>query len=74
MFRERVDRGLQLLVGQGLGKGLLGGSNVWLAVGASAAAARFLRKGRKPRKLVEQLAPGEKLEIVHLLPGQGRRR
>ena len=74
MFKERVDRGLQLLVGQGLGKGLFGGSNVWLALGASAAALRFLRKGRKPRVLMERLAPGERLEIVHLLPGEGRRR
>lgn len=74
MFKERIDRGLQLVVGQGLGKGLLGGSNAWLAVGGFAAAIRFLRRGRKPRKLVERLAPGEKLEIVHLLPGQRSRR
>ncbi|MEO5680161.1 MAG: hypothetical protein ABIS47_10885 [Acidimicrobiales bacterium] len=52
---------------RGVTKGFLGGSNLWLALGAVAALVRFAQKvgeGRGQVVLVEHLGRGEGLSIV----------
>ncbi len=56
-----------IMLRRGITKGFLGGSNVWLVLGAIAALVRFSQKvgeGRGELLLVECLGPGEGLSIV----------
>jgi len=52
---------------RGITKGFLGGSNLWLALGALAALIRFAQKvgeGRGEVLLVERLEPGQGMSII----------
>lgn len=60
---------LRLLTRLGLTRGLLGGSRVWLTLGAAAVAVRALaRLATKEPEVVfsEELPPGQSLVITHL--------
>jgi hypothetical protein len=68
-----TDRVVRYGLRAGWRKGLGDGSQVWLAVGAVAAAVRLLQRMAGPGKPVvvtERLAPGESLVIRHLPPGE----
>lgn len=63
--RGRPDWAVMLR--RGVTLGFLGGSNVWVALGAVAALVRFSQKigeGRGEVVLVERLGPGQGLSIV----------
>ncbi len=60
---------------RGITKGFLGGSNVWLALGAIAALVRFAQRigeGHGDVLLVEAIAPGEGLSIVDTAIERGK--
>jgi hypothetical protein len=69
---ERLTAGL---VRRGVRQGLLGGSGVWLAIGAVSWLARFLARRPERRVVVEQLAIGETIVVTSVPPPpSGRRR
>ena len=56
-----------IILRRGFTNGFLGGSHLWLALGAVAALVRFFHKVGEDRAqvlLVDQLAPGQSLSIV----------
>lgn len=56
-----------IVLRRGITNGFLGGSNLWLVLGAIAALVRFSQKvgeGRGEVLLVERLGPGEGMSIV----------
>jgi hypothetical protein len=62
------------LVRRGLRRGLLEGSNLWLAVGAAAFVVRFISRAEEPKLVSERLALGESIVVTHLpAPTSGRR-
>ena len=69
LFDRLVKAGMR----HGFRRGVVGGSQVWLAVGAVALGARLLKRMAGPGKPVvvtERLAPGQTLVIRHLRPGE----
>jgi len=69
LFNRLVRAGMR----HGFKRGLGGGSQVWLAVGAVALGARLLQRMASPGKPVivtERLTPGQALIIRHLRPGE----
>lgn len=64
MFERAVRAGLR----HGFRKGLVGGSQAWLALGAVALGVRLVQRfGRPEPEIVrEELRPGETLVIAHL--------
>jgi hypothetical protein len=68
-----VDRAVRAGLRHGWRRGLVGGSQVWLAVGAAALGVRVLQRIASPGKPVvvtERLEPGETIVVRHLLPGE----
>jgi len=68
-----VDRAVRAGMRHGWRRGLVGGSQVWLAVGAAALGVRVLQRLASPGKPVivtERLEPGESIVVRHLLPGE----
>jgi hypothetical protein len=63
-----MDRAVRLGIRHGFRKGLLGGSQAWLAVGAVAVGVRAVQRlaSRKPVVVTESLAPGEAILVRHL--------
>jgi hypothetical protein len=59
------ERTTRTLVRRGIRDGLLGGSGQWLAVGAIAWLARFLRQKPHAKVVVEQLRLGESIVVTH---------
>jgi hypothetical protein len=69
LFDRLVRAGMR----RGFKRGLVGGNQVWLAVGAVALGARLLRRMAAPGKgvtVIERLSPGQALIIRHLQPGE----
>jgi len=66
---ERVAR---IGIRRGFREGLVGGNQVWLALGAAALGVRALQlvAGRRSVVVTERLNPGETLLIRHYLPGE----
>jgi len=69
-----LDRWARQLVRRGVRSGLIGGSNIWLSIGAIAWLFRFLSR-RPPRQVsVERLRLGETILVSHVAaPPRGRR-
>ncbi len=65
-----LDRAVRLGLRHGLRKGLLGGSQWWMAVGAVALGVRVVQRlgSRKPVVVTETLRPGEAIVVRHFLP------
>ena len=63
-----VDRAVRLGIRHGLRKGLLGGSQLWLAVLVAAVGVRLIQRlgARTPIVVTEDLAPGHALVVRHL--------
>jgi len=67
------DRAVRAGLRHGWRRGLVGGSQAWLAVGAAALGVRVLQRLASPGKPVvvtERLEPGETIVVRHLLPGE----
>ena len=72
-MRDRVRRLADRLFRKGARRGLLEGSDLWLAVGAVALLVRVLATKDKPRKVTEELKVGESIVVTHLpAPPAGR--
>jgi hypothetical protein len=68
-----LDRAARLGTRHGIREGVVGGNQVWLAIGAAAFGLRLIRLIGSRRALVvtEHLNPGEALIIRHLSPPEG---
>jgi hypothetical protein len=68
-----IDRAVRLAMRHGFRRGLLGGSQLWMAVGAVALGVRVMQRlgSRKPVVVTERLAPGQTLVIEHLRLPEG---
>jgi hypothetical protein len=66
------DRAVRAGIRHGWRRGLIGGSQAWLAVGAAALGVRVLQRlaAGKPVIVTERLDPGESIIVRHLLPGE----
>jgi hypothetical protein len=66
-----LERAVRVGIRRGLRDGLVGGSRLWLALGAAAVGVRVvqLATARKPVVVTERLAPGEAILVRHFLPG-----
>ena len=64
------DRAVRLGLRHGLRKGLFGGSQLWMAVGAVALGVRVIQRlgARNAVVVTERLNPGDTLVIQHFLP------
>jgi len=68
-----LDRLVRAGMRRGFKRGLVGGNQVWLAVGAVALGARLLQRMASPGRgvtVTERLSPGQALIIRHLQPGE----
>jgi len=67
-----MDRAVRAGIRHGFRRGLLGGSQAWLAVGAVAVGVRAMQRlaARKPVVVTESLAPGEAILVRHLPPAE----
>jgi len=64
-----IERGLSLFARKGLRKGLVGGSNAWVAVGAAAFVLRWIRRTNAPKTVyVSEIRSGERLVITSIDP------
>jgi len=63
-----VDRLTRKLLRDGLRRGLLQGSDLWLALGAVALVVRVIAKPEPPKVVSQKLALGESVTITHLPP------
>jgi hypothetical protein len=69
-----IERITNSLVRRGLRRGLLEGSNLWLALGAVAFVVRFISRPEEPKLVSERLALGESIVVTHLpAPASGRK-
>ncbi len=74
-MRSWFERLTAALVRRGFREGLLGGSGLWLAVGAVAWLARFLARRPERSVVVEEIALGESITVTSVPPPpSGRRR
>jgi hypothetical protein len=64
-----LDRAVRLGLRHGLRRGLMGGSQLWMAVGAVALGVRIIQRWGAPKPIVvtERLAPGEAIVVRHFL-------
>jgi hypothetical protein len=69
-----IERITNYLVRRGFRRGLVEGSNIWLALGAVAFLVRFISRPEQPKVVSERLALGESIVVTHLpAPSNGRR-
>jgi hypothetical protein len=65
-----LDRAVRLGLRHGLRRGLMGGSQLWMAVGVVALGVRIVQRWGSPKPIVvtERLAPGEAIVVRHFFP------
>lgn len=65
-----LDRAVRAGIRHGLRKGLLGGSQVWMGLGAVALGIRAVQRlrARDPVVVTERLEPGQTLIVRHFAP------
>jgi hypothetical protein len=66
--RRLIDRLTRRALRDGVLRGLFGGSDLWLAVGALGLLVKVLTRKDTPRVVTERLALGESLVVTHLPP------
>jgi hypothetical protein len=72
-MRKLIDRLTRRALRDGLRRGLLGGSDVWLAIGALGLLVKVLAKKDAPKVVSERLRLGESITVTHLPPEPSRR-
>ena len=74
MVRRYLDRWTRELVRRGVRSGLIGGSNLWLSIGAIAWLLRLLARRPTPKASVARLGLGESVVVSHVpAPPRSRR-
>lgn len=72
-MRRLIDRFTRRALRDGLRRGVFGGNDFWLAVGAIGLLVKVLTKKDAPKVVTEQLKLGESLTITHLPAPPSRR-
>jgi hypothetical protein len=66
--RRLIDRLTRRALRDGVLRGLFGGSDLWLAIGALGLLVKVLTRKDAPKVVIERLALGESLVVTHLPP------
>lgn len=72
-MRKLIDRFTKRALRDGLRRGVLGGNDMWLAIGAIGLLVKVLTKKDEPKVVTERLAVGESLTVTHLPAPPSRR-